>query len=245
MKANMNLSSDFFELISKGDQNLYVTLVNLPDCNSYFLLLDSIWKEHCNHISKLPEISTKDAYFLSATLFTIAGRQIRNAYFLLLRRLSYDALLTFRVALESTVFGFRIAKDQSLAEVWARKNELQKEFREKFRFAPFPTDMPFRDEIKKEIDLLNEYWSHPNVNYASRSLEISNREIRIPSYDNDDQMYYLALFSFLENSYRCLAIIRSSMDKRFSVYLTSTESSFSNLRNQLDALKSRYDSKLK
>lgn len=241
----MEISSDFFEFLSKGDQNLYTSLINISDCNSFFLSLDSTWKEHCNHISRLPEISTKDAYFLAATLFLIAGRQIRNAYYLLLRRLSYDALQPFRVALESVVFGYRIAKDKSLAEVWAKKNDDQKLFRDNFRYAPYPTDMPFKDELKREIDLLNEYWAHPNVNYASRAMEIAEHDIKVPSYDNDDKMYYLALFSFLENCYRCLAVIRASMNKRFSVYLTSTETSFAHLRAQLDGLKSKYESRLK
>ncbi len=241
----MKISSDYFEYIAKGDQNLYVSLFNISDCNNFFLVLDSQWKEHCEHIGKLPDISTQDAYFVSATFFLVAQRQFRNAYYLLLRRVSYDALLPFRVALESIVFGYRIAKDATLAEVWAKKNVNQKEFREKIRDADYPTDMPFRDEIKKEIDTLNEYWEHPNINYASQTVDIGKKEIRVYSYDQDEQKYYLVLFSFLENCYRCLAVIRSSMGNRFTVYLTSTQQAFSDLKNQLDALKARYHGKVK
>jgi len=241
----MTISSDYFEYIAKGDQNLYVSLLNISDCNNFFLLLDSQWKEHCEHIGKVPGISTKDAYFVSATFFLIAQRQFRNAYYLFLRRLSYDALLPFRVALEGTVFGYRIAKDASLAEVWAKTNVNRKEFREKIRDAAYPPDMPFRDEIKREIDTLNEHWEHPNVNYASQTVDIHNKEIKAYSYDQDEQKYYLVLFSFLENCYRCPAVIRSSIDGRFPVYLTSTEQAFNNLRTQLDALKTRYHSNAK
>lgn len=237
--------SDYFEYISKGDQNLYVSLLNIEDCNRFFLSLDTQWSELCGHISRLPEISTKDAYFLTTTLFLVAQRQIRNAYYLLLRRMSYDALLPFRVALESIVFGYRIAKDPTLAEVWAKRNENRPEFNSRIRFADYPPDMPYRDEIKKEIDLLNEHWMHPNLNYAAQTVLISEKEIRVHSYDHDDQKYCLALFSILENSLRAFGVVRDSMRGKFSIYLTSTESEFLNLRTQLDNLKLRYQDKVK
>jgi hypothetical protein len=77
--------SDYFEYIAKGDQNVYISLVNNEDCNKLFLSLDSQWSEHCHCINQFPGLSKNDLFILVNTLFFLAQRQIRNAYYLLLR----------------------------------------------------------------------------------------------------------------------------------------------------------------
>ncbi|HCA78680.1 MAG TPA: hypothetical protein DEP53_02995 [Bacteroidetes bacterium] len=240
----MNNASDYFDFISKGDHNVYVSLINDAPFSQLFLGLDFSWHQHTNHIAKLPDISTKDAYFVSATLFLVAHRQFRNAYYLLLRRMSYDALLPFRVAMESVGFGFQISKDASLAEVWANKTLNQKEFRIRLRDANYPPEMPYGVEIKKAIDIVNEYWAHPNINYASQTVGIGTQEIRVYSYDQDEVKYRTVLLSFLQDFFRCLAVLRSTMEGRYAVYLTSTGQSVDQLGIQLEALKSRFRSSI-
>jgi hypothetical protein len=109
--------------------------------------------------------------------------------------MSYDALMVFRPALESILFGYRISKDLALAEVWINKNVNQMEFREKFRSADYPLDMPFKDGIKDRIDMLNDSREHPNVNYAAKSVAIDQKEIRVHFYDHDWENGYIESFN--------------------------------------------------
>jgi len=81
----------------------------------------------------------------------------------------------FAWAWESVVFAYRIFKEPQLLKVWAQKNENWKEFSQKFRRDEFPEEMPFRSEIRKELDLLNDYWAYPNIlrrGHLSRNVYI-------------------------------------------------------------------------
>ena len=74
--------------------------------------------------------------------------------------MSYDFCFCFAWAWESVVFAYRIFKEPQLLKVWAQKNENWKEFSQKFRRDEFPEEMPFRSEIRKELDLLNDAAEH-------------------------------------------------------------------------------------
>jgi hypothetical protein len=55
------------------------------------------------------------------------------------------------------------SKNHSFLRSGLKKNENWKEFSQKFRRDEFPEEMPFRSEIRKELDLLNDYWAYPNI----------------------------------------------------------------------------------
>ncbi len=140
----------------------------------------------------------------------------------------------------TVVFDYRISEDNSLAEIWARKNEDQRTFKNRFRFAQYPENMPFRDEIKIEIDKLNEYWAHPNINYSTQAISMQENEIRINYYDDNENLYYLSLFTFYQNCYRLLSIIRYSMRNRYSIFLSSTENDYVEIKAKLERIKDTY-----
>jgi hypothetical protein len=157
--------------------------------------------------------------------------------------MSYDGLLLFRVALESTVFAYRIFKNPALIEVWARKNQNPKEFAKHFRRGEFPDDMPYRAEIRSELNLLNEYWAHPNINYFSTTAKINEKAIQVHSFDGSDEVFHLVLLSFLDLCVKIVTIFRKTMQDRFKVFVASTESDHSELQRQLELLKGRYRAK--
>ena len=104
------------------------------------------------------------------------GSQRLLRYSLFLRRMSYDGLLLFRVGLgrvSSLLTGY--SKNHSFLRSGLKKNENWKEFSQKFRRDEFPEEMPFRSEIRKELDLLNDYWAYLNIlrrGHLSRNVYI-------------------------------------------------------------------------
>jgi hypothetical protein len=67
------------------------------------------------------------------------------------------------------------SKNHSFLRSGLKKNENWKEFSQKFRRDEFPEEMPFRSEIRKELDLLNDYWAYPNIlrrGHLSRNVYI-------------------------------------------------------------------------
>jgi len=243
--------SEYFQYISKGEYNFNISLLKYPDAISLFDDIDGhIYKLH-NHLRALPEITSKDATYIIGLFMLISLRQIRNAFFLFLRRMSYDGMLLFRVGLESAVFSFRIFKEPELAKVWALKNENWKEFSKKFRQSEFPSDMPFKNEMKEQLDSLNSYWAHPNINYFSSSVvfpnkeeRVGNKEILLHFFDYEENHFLSNLIWFLNNSIRIIAIYRAIFQERFPILITSTEDNYQRLLIGIEELKRKYQSSI-
>ena len=67
------------------------------------------------------------------------------------------------------------SKNHSFLRSGLKKNKNWKEFSQKFRRDEFPEEMPFRSEIRKELDLLNDYWAYPDIlrrGHLSRNVYI-------------------------------------------------------------------------
>jgi len=232
--------SEYLNYISISEYNFNISLLNIPETVSLFSKLDQQIQDISRHLNALPDLTAKDSFYFVATFLLIAQRQMRNAFSLFLRKMSYDGLLLFRVGLESAVFAYRIFKEPQLLEVWAQKNENWKEFSQKFRRCEFPGGMPFRAEIRKQLDLLNNYWAHPNINYFSTAVLFKEKEIRVDFFDHDDQTFHLVLLSFLDYCLKILAVFRKILGERFSVFITSTESDYRQLMKEFEQLKRKY-----
>jgi hypothetical protein len=146
------LMSEYFNYISKSDYNFNISLLKYPDIVALFDDIDQHIKDLHSHLNALPKLTSQDATYIIGLLMLISFRQMRNAFFLFLRRMSYDGMLLFRVGLESAVFSYRIFKNNKLVKVWAEKEENWKEFSQEFRRKEFPDDMPFKTEIKRHLD---------------------------------------------------------------------------------------------
>jgi hypothetical protein len=197
--------SEYFHYISVGDYNFNISLLNKPDAVSLFNDMDKHIKELQSHLNALPKLTSQDYTYLLGLLMLISLRQMRNAFFLFLRRMSYDAMLLFRVGLESAVFSYRISKEPTLSKVWSLKDENWREFSEKFRSREFPDGMPFRDEVREQLDLLNNYWSHPNIDYFSATVALpdkkkgpSDKEMKLHFFDHREDDFQLNLVWFFD-----------------------------------------------
>ena len=235
--------SKYLDYISTSEYNFNISLLNIPEAVSLFSKLDQQIHDMSKHLNAVPDLTAKDSFYFVATFLLITQRQIRNAFSLFLRKMSYDGLLLFRVGLESTVFAYRIFKEPQLLEVWARKNENWKEFSQKFRRDEFPIDMPFPDEIRKQLDLLNNYWAHPNINYFSTAVLFKEKEILVHFFDYDDQTFHLVLLSFLDYCLKILAVFRNMLEREFSIFITSTESDYRQIMKEFGQLKGKYRSR--
>lgn len=239
--------SDYFHYISTSDYNFNITLLNVPEAVSLFDDIDKHTLDLQKHLNALPDLSSKDAFYLIGIFLIISHRQMRNAFFLFLRRMSYDGMLLFRVGLESAIFAYRIFKDTSLATVWALKNDNWKDFSNKFRIAEYPLDIPYRDEIKKNMDLLNNYWAHPNINYFSGSIVFpedikneENKEIKVHFFDHKETNFRNNLIWFLDCCLKIIAIYRKILNDKFPILITSTEPTYQKMIINFENFKSKY-----
>ncbi len=235
--------SDYLEYFSISEHNFHISLLNIPEALAFFSKFDQTAQDMMEHLNALPDLTAQDAFFFITTFFHISLRQMRNAFYLILRRMSYDGLLISRVGLESAVFAYRIFKDPQLLEVWARKDENWKEFSQKFRREEFPQDMPFGKEIRKQLDSLNDYWAHPNINYFSQSHVFEEKEIRVHYFDHNDRTFHLVLLSFLDSCLKILTVFRKILEMKFSVFITSTDHDYRQLRQEFEHLKQKYRGK--
>lgn len=235
-----NQPEQFMDYASASEHNFHVSLLKLPEAVSLFTKIDQMILDMIQHLNQLPSLTKKDAFYFAGSFLLIAQRQMRNAFTLQLRRTSHDAMLLLRVGLECTVFAYRIFKDPALLEVWARKNENWKEFSQKFRRDEIPEDMPFKEQIKDQLDRLNDYWAHPNINYFSTALRFEKQEIKVHSFDHDERTFHVVLLSFLDLSLKTLAVFRKILASRFEVFVTSTELSYQQLINEFEQLKKKY-----
>jgi hypothetical protein len=228
--------SDYFHYISNSDYNFNISLLKMPGAVALFDDIDRHIQDLHSHLNALPKLSSQDAMYIIGIFMLISYRQMRNSFFLFLRRMSYDGMLLFRVALESAVFAYRIFKNTELAKVWALKEENWKNFSDEFRRKEFPADMPFRDKIKDQLDLLNNYWSHPNINYFSTSTvfhnnkqQTSDKQIVLHFFDHKEENFQLNLTWFLDCSINIIAIYRDIFKAKFPILITSTEGNYQKL----------------
>lgn len=232
---------NFVEYESMSDHNLKASLLNIPEAVHMFVKIDEQLSEMVKYLNQLPEFTARDSFFFVGTFMLIAQRQMRNGFALLLRRMSYDGLLVLRPGLESAVYAYRLFREPALLDVWANRNEYWKEFSQKFRWADYPEDIPFRDELKEEIDRLNDYWAHPSINYFSNTVVIKGSQpLRVHFFDHDDAEFHLVLLWCLRCCLHVLAVFRKIMGGRFPVFLTSTEDEYKKLEAAFDNLKGRY-----
>lgn len=240
--------SDYFHYISTGDYNFNISLLKQSDAVALFDDIDRHIHELHAHLNALPKLTSQDAMYLIGMFMIISVRQMRNAFFLFLRRMSYDGMLLFRIGLESAVFSYRISKDNQLAKVWALKDENWKMFSAEFRKKEFPKDMPYKDDIRKQLDLLNNYWSHPNINYFSGSTEFPkkeededrNKEIKVHFYDRKETNYLSILIWFLDNCIKVIAVYRKIFQDKFPILITSTEDKYQKLLISFEQMKLNY-----
>ncbi len=240
--------SEYFDYISKSDYNFNISLLNYPEIIALFDDIDQHIKDLHSHLNALPKLTSQDATYLIGLLMLISFRQMRNAFFLFLRRMSHDGMLLFRVGLESAIFSYRIFKNTSLVKVWAEKEENWKEFSQEFRKNKFPDDMPYRDEIRKQLDMLNNYWSHPNINYFSTSTvfpdnknKSSHRQIMLHFFDHEEFHFILNLIWFLDSSIKIVAIYRKIFEDKFLILITSTKDKYQKILTTFESLKMKYN----
>lgn len=232
--------SEFLNYISQSEDNFNVSLHRLPESVSFFSKLDQQIIDMSKHLNAPPNLTAKHSFRFIATFLLVAQRQMRNAFSLFLRRMSYDGLLLFRVALESTVFAYRIFKEPQLLSVWALKNKDWKNFTKKFRRDKFPNDMPFRTEIRRSLDTVNNYWAHPNIDYFIKVLVFASESIQVHSFDHDDDKFHQELLWFLDNCLKIIAVFRKILEGRSRVFITSTESDYQQLMKEFQLLKRKY-----
>lgn len=239
--------SEYFHYISTADYNFNISLLKYPDIISFYDDIDKHIKGLHGHLNALPNLTSQNVTYILGLLMLISFRQMRNAFFLFLRRMSYDGMLLFRVGLESAVFSFRIFKNNELGKIWALKEENWKAFNEEFRRKEFPDDMPFRDEIRNQLDLLNNYWSHPNINYFSNSTifpdkpnQSGSKQIMLHFFDHTEENYLLNLIWFLDSSIKIVTVYRKIFENNFPILITSTAEKYQKLLNNLMSLKMKY-----
>lgn len=237
-----NHPTGYMDYVSASEHNFHISLLKLPEAVSLFTKIDQMILDMSCHLNQLPSLTEKDAFYFIGSFLLIAQRQMRNAFTLQLRRTSHDAMLLFRVGLESTVFAYRIFKEPALLEVWARKNDNWKDFSQKFRRDEMPSDMPFKEHIGEQLDRLNDYLAHPNINYFSTALRFEEKEIKVHSFDHDERTFNVLLLSFLDLSLKILAVFRKILADRFTVFFTSTELSYQRLIIEFEQLKQKYRS---
>lgn len=154
--------------------------------------------------------------------------------------MSYDALLVLRPGIEAVVFAYRIFRKPRLLEVWARRNDNFREFSREFRSADIPDDMPYRAEITREIDFLNDYWAHPSINYFASSVAFADRQIRVHFFDHKEEQYFLVVLSFMDICLKSAAVFRRIWADRFNVFVTSTEEEYRRLVGDFETVKARW-----
>jgi hypothetical protein len=240
--------SEYFHYISTGDYNFNISLLKTPGAVALFEDINLHIHQLHSQLNALPKLTSQDATYIIGMFMLISLRQMGNAFYLFLRRMSYDGMLLSRVGLERAVFSYRIFKDNKLAKVWALKDENWKEFSEEFRRKEFPEDMPYKEEIKKQLELLNHYWSHPNINYFSGSTEFPNKEdegrnkeIKIHFFDRDEANFLLKLIWFLDNCIKIIAVYRKIFQGKFPILITSTEENYQKLLINFEQLKLKYN----
>jgi len=229
--------------VSTSQYNFDASLHNIPEAVSFFGKLDQQVQDMAKHLYELPDFTARVPFYFVATFLRISQRQMRNGFILLLRRMSYDAMLVFRVGLEASVFAYRIFKRPELVEIWARKNDGRKDwkkFSKEFRRTPFPEDMPFATAIRRQLDLLNDYWAHPNINYFSRAVKSGNTETLVYFFDHDNTTFCMILLLFLDSCLKILACYRKMLEPEFRVFITSTESDYRRLTKEFERLKDAY-----
>jgi hypothetical protein len=228
---------DFLEHASASEHNFKVGLVKDTAAVHLFGRLDQHVTAMVQHLAKLPEISSPDAFFFLGTFLAIFQRQIRNAFSLFLRRMSYDALLVSRPGIEAAIFAYRIFRNRDLLKVWVHRNDDFKEFSRHFRFADLPGDMPYRKELEQHLDRLNDYWAHPSINYFSSSVRIGEGNILVHFFDEDQPSFYLSLLAYLDVCLKALALFRHIWADRFNVFVASTEDEYRHLLYDFEVLK--------
>lgn len=240
--AQGNLAGpDFLEYLKDADYNLWVTFLRDPDIVHLLKRIDEQMFSILQHLNNSGELTAKDSFYYQTTFWIIANRQLRNSFEAALRRKTYDAMLLARPALESTVFAFRIFKEPDLLKVWAKKRESEKRFREAFRRAKYPADMPYAKQFKENIDHLNEFSSHPNLNYFSQSLEFEPGVIHVNYFDpKDDTWFYISILTIVSYGMRILEVMRATLASRFKIYVTSTEGEWNVLQHDCKKLVDRY-----
>ena len=100
--------------------------------------------------------------------------------------------------------------------------------------------MPYRDEIAREIDLLNDYWAHPSINYFASSVTFADRQIRVHFFDHKEEQYFLVVLSFMDICLKLVAVFRRIWADRFNVFVTSTEEEYRRLVGDFETLKARW-----
>jgi hypothetical protein len=237
-----NQEIQYIDYVSASEHNFHVSLLKLPEAVSLFTKLDQQILDMSRHLNLLPTLTEKDTFYFIGSFLLIAQRQMRNAFTLQLRRTSYDAMLLLRVGLESTVFAYRIFKEPSLLEVWARKNENRKEFTQKFSRDEIPSDMPFKEKIEQQLDRLNDYWAHPNIGYFATALQFQEEEIKVHFFDHSERTFHAVLLSSLDLCLNILAVFRKILADRFAIFITSTELTCQQLVTEFEQLKKKYRS---
>jgi len=233
--------SDYLEYLKDGDYNLWVTFLRDDELVHFFDRIDQQMLAILGHMNKSSELTARGHFYYQTLFWIAANRQLRNAFAAALRRMSYDAMLIVRPALECTVFAYRIFEDPDLLKVWADKREEPAAYAKHFRREPIPPTMPHASEFRKFIDRANEYASHPNLNYFSGSAEFGENVIHMNYFDRkNDRAYYLQVFTLLLYAMRILEVMRKTLESRLPVYGVSTEGEWTKLESDFITLKEKY-----
>ena len=232
---------DFLEYLKDADYNLWISFLRDPNLVQFFSRIDDQMLAIVSHMNKTPDLTAKDYFFYQTAFWVMANRQLRNSFAATVRRMSYDAKLILRPALESTVFAYRIFENPKLLEVWANKREDWKAYAREFVHADYPAKLPRRTEFENYIDRFNDTAAHPNLNYFAGSAEFGDGVMHLHYFDrNDEQQYYLQLLEVLACGLLILEVMRKTLEDRFRIYLTSTEAEWIGLQHDFAGIKVTY-----
>src|SRR5262245_35378863 len=202
MVSPTNAAADILSCLAAADQNVHVSLLNARDVFDFFHRFDQHIQKMSDHLSKI-KFDGDDPVYVNLTLLTLAQRQMRNAFIALLRCQSYDALLSFRPAVEAAIFAYRIFERKELGKVWVQRQEDFKTFSKEFRFAPLPERMPNREALDQYLDGLNDYRSHPNILYLAGWFEKTDGRLQLNYFDME-KVWWPALFAFISTAIRVI-----------------------------------------
>jgi hypothetical protein len=224
--------------IGAADQNLKVSLLNVPDLFSLFNRLDEhVFSLSC-HLSKI-KFDANDPAYVILNLLALAQRQMRNGFISFLRRQGYDGQLLFRVGVEATVFAYRIYEHPELGLVWVNKDTDRKAFRKGFEQADFPESMPYRENFEKYLDYLNEYRSHASLVHFAGTLKRQGDRLDLNYFDDND-LWTRTLFAHVSMSIRVAVVFRKMVERTAKVFVTSTEPEFEGIRQDFRKLTVKY-----
>jgi hypothetical protein len=228
----------FLDCIGNAEQNLRVSLLNVPGLVRIFDRTDQHLKHLTGHLSKI-DFEKNDPAYIILNLMALAQRQMRNCFVAFLRRQGYDGQLLFRVGVEATVFAYRIFEKPELGLVWVNKDRNQKAYRKAFEQEELPGSLPYRKPIKDYLTYLSENRSHASLPHFAGTLKREEGRLGLNYFDGEE-LWLPTLLGFLKMSLIIATVFRKMIDRTAPVFVTSTEDDFKRVATEFHELAVKY-----